>query len=50
MSIIFGKPLLTIGRKEHYLYRYGNLCIPNSGGWEIGTLRSGPYGSNEYYF
>lgn len=50
MSIIFGKPLLTIGRKEHYLYRYGNLCIPNSGGWEIGLSKSGAYGSDDYYF
>ena len=50
MSIIFGKPLLTIGRKEHYLYRYGNLCIPNSGGWEIGLSKSGNAGTNDYFF
>lgn len=50
MSIIFGKPLLTIGRKEHYLYRYGNLCIPNSGGWEIGLSKSGAYGTDDYFF
>lgn len=50
MSIIFGKPLLTIGRKEHYLYRYGNLCIPNSGGWEIGTYKHIGTSGHEYVF
>lgn len=37
MSIIFGKPLLTIGG-GYYLYRYGSLCLPNSGGWEKGYI------------
>ena len=50
MSIIFGKPLLIIGRKEPYLYRYGNLCIPNSGGWEIGTYKYIGTGGHEYNF
>lgn len=39
MDIIFGKPLLIIvGEERYFLYKYGDLCTSNSGGWTKGYM------------
>lgn len=39
MDVIFGKPLLIIvGEKRYFLYKDGDLCTSNSGGWTKGYM------------
>ena len=39
MDIIFGKPLLIIvGEERYFLYKDGDLCTSNSGGWTKGYM------------
>ena len=39
MDIIFGKPLLImVGEEGYFLYKYGDLCTSNSGGWTKGYM------------
>lgn len=39
MDIIFGKPLLImVGDEEYFLYKDGDLCTSNSGGWTKGYI------------